>query len=97
MNKITIDDLINYVQNDLSKLNILIKIYNSNNKLLNSSKTFDLLIPKSFNQDSKETTKKLIIKEYSFHEHNQVINETDRTIIGLLWHENIIDYISKFK
>ena len=95
LNKITIDDLINYVQNDLSKLNILIKIYNSNNKLLNSSKTFDLLIPKSFNQDSKETTKKLIIKEYSFHEHNQVINETDRTIIGLLWHENIIDYISK--
>ena len=97
LNKITIDDLINYVQNDLSKLNILIKIYNNNNnnKLLNSSETFNLLIPKSFNQDSKETTKKLIIKEYSFHEHNQVINETDRTIIGLLWHENIIDYISK--
>ena len=25
----------------------------------------------------------------------QIMNETDRTIIGLLWHENIIDVLSK--
>ena len=24
------------------------------------------------------------------------MNETDRTIVGLLWHENIIDVINKF-
>ena len=29
--------------------------------------------------------------------HNNLINETDRTIIALLWHENIIDMFSKFQ
>ena len=27
-------------------------------------------------------------------EHNKVINETDRTIVALLWHENIVDILS---
>ena len=25
------------------------------------------------------------------------MNETDRTIVGLLWHENIVDCLNKFK
>ena len=29
--------------------------------------------------------------------HNQIISETDRTIIALLWHENIVDVLSKKK
>jgi hypothetical protein len=28
-------------------------------------------------------------------EHNRVINETDRTIVALLWHENIVDVLDK--
>jgi hypothetical protein len=28
-------------------------------------------------------------------EHNSVMNETDRTSVGLLWHENLIDVIDK--
>ena len=28
-------------------------------------------------------------------EHNNIMNETDRTSVGLLWHENIIDVIDK--
>ena len=31
----------------------------------------------------------------SIAEHNNFINETDRTIVALLWHENVIDAISK--
>jgi hypothetical protein len=30
-------------------------------------------------------------------EHLSIMNETDRTIIGLLWHENIIDVLGKMK
>jgi len=28
-------------------------------------------------------------------EHNRVINETDRTIVALLWHENIVDSLGR--
>jgi hypothetical protein len=31
----------------------------------------------------------------SLDEHTAVMNETDRTIVGLLWHENIVDVLSK--
>ena len=40
--------------------------------------------------------KKLINKEYSISDHLTVMNETDRTSVGLLFHENIIDVLSKY-
>ena len=50
---------------------------------------------KCINEDTKSVTKKLINKYFCIDEHNVIINETDRTIVGLLWHENIIDVLSK--
>ena len=50
---------------------------------------------KSQNEDSKQITKILLNKPMSIAEHNNFINETDRTIVALLWHENVIDAISK--
>jgi hypothetical protein len=38
---------------------------------------------------------KLVTQYYPFEEHNTIMNETDRTIVGLLWHENIIDPLDK--
>ena len=35
--------------------------------------------------------------KYSIDEHTTVMNETDRTIVGLLWHENIVDVLNKLK
>jgi hypothetical protein len=52
---------------------------------------------KSYNDDTRKITKKLINSPYSFDDHLTIMNETDRTIVGLLWHENIIDVISKIK
>ena len=51
--------------------------------------------PKSYNEDTKTITKKLINNDYRINEHLTVMNDTDRTIVGLLWHENIIDVLSK--
>ena len=48
---------------------------------------------KSYSENIKEITKSLINNKILFSEHNSIINETDRTTIGLLWHENIIDYL----
>ena len=53
--------------------------------------------PKSYNEDTKEITKKLINNRFNIDDHLTVMNETDRTIVGLLWHENIIDVLGKIK
>ena len=50
---------------------------------------------KSFNEDTKKITKKLINNSYELGDHNLIMNETDRTIVGLLWHENVIDVLGK--
>ena len=48
---------------------------------------------KSFNEDSKSITNQLLQNNYALSLHNVLMNETDRTIVALLWHENIIDKI----
>lgn len=50
---------------------------------------------KTFNEDTKIITKHLINKKHDLSDHLTTLNENDRTIVGLLWHENIIDPISK--
>jgi hypothetical protein len=52
---------------------------------------------KSYNDDTRKIVKKMINAPYSLDQHLSVMNETDRTIIGLLWHENIIDVLGKMK
>lgn len=52
---------------------------------------------KSYSDDTKNITQKLINEPYHIDNHLTIMNETDRTIVGLLWHENIIDVIGKMK
>jgi replication factor C subunit 1 len=87
--------IVEYIQGDLRKIEFIEKIYKTKPDLLNSD-TFDhILHTKSFNEDSKKITKRLIETPLSITDHNRVINETDRTIVALLWHENIVDVLSK--
>ena len=51
--------------------------------------------PKTYNEDSKKITQKLINNHFDINSHNNIMNETDRTIVGLLWHENIVDVLGK--
>ncbi len=48
----------------------------------------------SIHEDSKQMTKRIINQPIAFKDHS-LVNDTDRTVIGLLWHENIIDLLSK--
>jgi DNA polymerase III delta prime subunit len=88
-----LNDIIIFVQNDLKKLMSIYDIYNNNINLLKNNIFNNIFKKKSFNDDTKEITHKLFKNNYSIYEHNQLINDTDRTIIGLLWHENNIDYL----
>lgn len=88
-----LNNIVIYIQNDLGKLINIYKLYKNEYKLTNE--TMSLFMQKSFTEDSKNTTKNLINKKYNIEDHIQTINETDRTIVGLLWHENIIDLLNK--
>jgi hypothetical protein len=89
--------LMNFVQGDLRKLINIYNIYKNNNNILNTKIMTDIFQIKSYNDDTKQITQKLLNQKFGIHEHMEIMNETDRTIVGLLWHENIIDVIGKMK
>ena len=93
-NNVLLNNLTHYIQGDLRKLDNILNIYKNKNSIIKSEIIENIFSLKSLNEDAKEITKNLLTKQYSFKDHNTLMNETDRTIVGLLFHENIIDYIS---
>lgn len=85
---------INYCQGDIRKLHTIFHLLR-NNQDVNQEKILKIFKMKNFNDDAKNTTQALINNYYPIEQHNKVINETDRTIIALLWHENIVDMFNK--
>lgn len=90
--------LLNFIQGDMRKLMFVKDIFYGkselNLKLLTEEKIKNIFCVKSFNEDSKKITQLLINKPVKIEQHNRFMNETDRTIVALLWHENIVDVIS---
>ena len=84
-----------FIKGDLRKLKSLYDIYINHQSILKNEIIKNILEPKSYNEDTKTITKNLINNDYRINEHLTVMNDTDRTIVGLLWHENIIDVLSK--
>lgn len=87
--------VVSFIQGDLRKLGAVISMSQTHNNILNTNILQAIFQPKTYNEDSKKITQKLINTPFPMCEHNNLINETDRTIIGLLWHENIIDVLEK--
>lgn len=88
-------DIVKYLHGDLRKLDAIVEIIDKNRGSLKSSVLKDILKPKSYNEDTKDITKRLINNKATIDEHLSTLNETDRTIVGLLWHENIVDSLNK--
>ncbi len=87
---------IEYIQGDLRKLQFIEQLYKSGH-LLNENFIDNILKVKCHNEDSKNITALLFKNEYKIEEHNTFMNENDRTIVSLLWHENVIDNINSNK
>jgi hypothetical protein len=86
--------LLDYVECDLRKLQTMYNLYKNDNQVFENNDIKNILNifeKKSHNDDSKIITAHLLSQQYSIDKHNTIMNETDRTIVGLLWHENIID------
>jgi len=90
-------NIIKFIQSDLRKLNSIWNIYKNKETLLKNDIIQNIFQIKSYNDDTKKITQKLINQPFTIEEHLTLMNETDRTIVGLLWHENIIDVLGKMK
>jgi DNA polymerase III delta prime subunit len=98
---------VSFVRNDLRRLNNLHQLYTKNPGLYlanknEKKKTNQDIITNIFqtttpNDDAKNITAKLIRQNHRIEEHANAINETDRTSVGLLWHENVIDLLGGVK
>lgn len=86
------EQLANYVNGDLRKLENIMDLVE---KGIISSKTLNTMFEyKSSNDDTKQITAKLLNTYYPIQNHTTIINETDRTSVGLLFHENVIDMLN---
>jgi hypothetical protein len=90
---------VDFIQGDLRKLQFFKRIYENNSNLITESSNtgiFQKIFKSKIKiEDSKKITETLIQKYVPFEKHNTFMNETDRTIVALLWHENIVDSIQK--
>lgn len=87
------NSLINYIQGDLRKLKVISEIYVNQQNILKTKVIQSIFQPKTYNEDSKTITSRLLKNNYQLRAHANFMNETDRTIVGLLWHENVVDHI----
>jgi DNA polymerase III delta prime subunit len=83
-----------YIQQDLRKMNMFKQIYQNNEQLMNENSFNKIFQKKQYNDDAKKITHELFNNHVSIDKHIQFMNETERTIVALLWHENVIDNIS---
>lgn len=89
-----------FIQGDLRKISTISGILNNGSGGSGSDGHNNILIqtifqPKTNNEDSKNIVKKIINTPCKLSEHSALMNETDRTIVGLLWHENVVDALAK--
>lgn len=91
------ENIIKFIQGDLRKIKTLYQIYKNNTETLNANIIQNIFQVKSYNDDTRQIVQKMINTPYTISDHLTVMSETDRTIIGLLWHENIIDVLGKLK
>ncbi len=87
--------ILKYIQGDMRKLNFALKVLSNVNSLDVDDSLLNLFHMKSYNEDSKSITNQLLENNYEIGMHNNLMNETDRTIVALLWHENIIEKIKQ--
>jgi len=95
INNETKTKLISYIQGDLRKMNNMYKLYKNKPHFFTCETINNIFEIKCYNDDTKKITNKLINEYFPLNEHSNIMNETDRTSVGLLWHENIIDGIEK--
>ena len=87
--------LVKYIQGDMRKLAFVEKMVKQKPELLTETTIDHIFHEKSFNEDAKHITQTLLETHVPMEKHNHFLNDNDRTIVALLWHENIVDHLTK--
>ena len=82
-----------FIQGDLRKLASTYDIYQNNNKKLEFEIMNNLFKSRKYNEDTKFIVKKILTNYFPSNQHNYLMNETERTSVALLIHENLIDLL----
>lgn len=90
-------EMLQYIGGDLRKLDFVINLHTLNSKLLTDKNINDVFVGVNYNDDTKIITKNLLNNYYTIDEHFKLMNDTNRTSVALLFHENIIDVLSTTK
>lgn len=88
-------EMLQYIQGDLRKLTFLCNLWKNNPELMTTENIKNIFHVKMSNEDAKKITWKLFQAPVTLEKHNVFMNETDRTTVALLWHENVILFLSK--
>jgi len=82
--------IVNYSKYNLIKLMDLLSLYKNDNEIM---RYLDNIVPNENERDTYTILYNLYNKSYNIGEHNNLILEGNRTIMGLLFHENILKAI----
>lgn len=86
--------MLHYIQGDLRKMEFMIKMWKRKPELMTPDIIQQIFHVKLYNEDAKKITRNLFERNVPLDEHTTFMNETERTTVALLWHENIADVIS---
>lgn len=84
-------DMLHYIQGDLRKLCFIQKIWKHKPEIIKQHVLKNIFHVKMFNEDAKTNVWNLFKKPIPLTDHNVFMNETDRTTVSLLWHENVAE------
>ena len=88
------DKIAAFVQFDIRKLMTICNIRIKNKTIIDDAVLDTIFKAKECSDNSKMVTANLFNCHHGINDHASLISETDRTIIGLLWHENIINMMT---
>jgi len=92
-NKIHIDKLLEYLGGNMHRIKLIINLYNTHSGDINI--VLDTVIHKyNYHSHTKYIIKKLYDNYIPISQYDHIIKETDRTTLGLLWHENVAPIIT---
>ena len=86
---------LSYIKGDLRKIILLKKLYEKNEHNINDYLFKEILNKNSFNMDVKDKTNQLLNNKFNLNNDFNFINETERTIVSLIFHENVVDILNK--
>ena len=85
--------ILNLINGDLRMLNNIHRLYNNDKEHFFKMKLYEALDSKDGVSESKAVVHTCISKKLELNDHIDIVNEAERTIVALLWHENVIDVL----